>query len=65
MTNVKKMQQLKDIAQSIINCTEKADPIMPWMIIEENEDEFAKRAINQMSELFKIAERNLPSNSLL
>jgi hypothetical protein len=54
MQNTEKMKRLREIAQMMIDCTEKCDPPMPWMI-EVTEDEFAKCAISQMTGLLDIA----------
>lgn len=54
MTNTEKMNRLKSIAKMIIDCTEKSDPQMPWMV-QGTEDEFAQRANSQIADLLKIA----------
>ena len=54
MTNTEKMNRLKDIAKMIIDCTEKCESPMPWMM-EVTEDEFAQCANSQIADLLKIA----------
>jgi len=68
MNSIQKMNQLKKIAQMIIDTTEKCDPPMPWMLeirekcdppmrwmLEISEDEFAQRAISKISDMVDIA----------
>ena len=56
MKNTEKMNQLKSIAKSIIDCTVKCEPQMPWMVAV-TEDEFADVAIHKISDLLDIANR--------
>jgi hypothetical protein len=53
--NIQKMNQLKNIAQMIIECTEKCEPFMPWMIPVTDEEHFAEVAVNRIAELLDIA----------
>jgi len=50
------MNQLKSIAKSIIDCTVKCEPQMPWMVAV-TEDEFADVAMHKISDLLDIANR--------
>jgi hypothetical protein len=54
MKNTEKMNQLKSIAKLIVDCTEKCEPQMPWMVAV-TEDEFAQCANSKIADLLKIA----------
>ena len=48
------MNRLKNIAEMIIDATEKCEPLMPWML-EVTEEEFATTANAKIEDLLKIA----------